>query len=354
VTPARGPRSRRSARPPGRREPADRATGTTDAGACARHLADGDQRLHERRSDRPTSRGWAGRRGCAPPPGDRPGAVRRRDTAVADGHGESVAFGSPRASASAVVTSRCSFVLPEFQGRASARDRRRILPADGHGPATATDSAQPISQRLVRPHGIVRGCPLLNLTGLPPRPEAFGRCRRASPRSPFDEIVGGRAETAGIAQAPRRASMRSTRAARRHPSGRPRCSSGREPSRLAVPRAGRARRSATATPARPAASGRSRAGRALSPDPGPRDRGVVPRGRLRDVDRRAGGPGARAGAAAGFRLDAFPVLLCWDRPFADFIALPARSRRAALTRGRHRQVRCGVAPPSVCRPGRGW
>jgi hypothetical protein len=34
-----------------------------------------------------------------------------------------------------------------------------------------------------------------------------------------------------------------------------------------------------------------------------------------------GGPADRplvAALQAGFRLDAFPVLLCWDRPFADF------------------------------------
>ena len=34
-------------------------------------------------------------------------------------------------------------------------------------------------------------------------------------------------------------------------------------------------------------------------------------------------PGTAGGAivpllAAGFRFDGFPVLLCWDRPFADF------------------------------------
>jgi len=30
------------------------------------------------------------------------------------------------------------------------------------------------------------------------------------------------------------------------------------------------------------------------------------------------GPAITALVRAGFRLDGFPVLLCWDRPFADF------------------------------------
>ncbi len=37
-----------------------------------------------------------------------------------------------------------------------------------------------------------------------------------------------------------------------------------------------------------------------------------------------------AALRAGFRLDAFPILLCWDRPFADLDAVHADLTRTAL------------------------
>ena len=48
---------------------------------------------------------------------------------------------------------------------------------------------------------------------------------------------------------------------------------------------------------------------------------------------------------AGFRVDGFPVLLCWDRPFADFSPLRADLARPAVaaTRRRGRTDRCGQA-----------
>jgi len=68
------------------------------------------------------------------------------------------------------------FVLPEVQAQGLGRDLlRRVLPADGDAMAraTATDSAQPISNALYAQHGIVPRTPLLSLLGHVQRPEAF-------------------------------------------------------------------------------------------------------------------------------------------------------------------------------------
>ena len=57
--------------------------------------------------------------------------------------------------------------------------------------ATATDSVQPISNALYSLYGMVPRMPLLSLTGLPQRPEAFGELPSGVVPLPFDEIAGG-------------------------------------------------------------------------------------------------------------------------------------------------------------------
>lgn len=69
------------------------------------------------------------------------------------------------------------FVLPGFQGRGLGRDLLgRVLPdpAAGLARVTGTDSAQPISNALYSTFGIVPRMPLINLVGLPSRSEPFG------------------------------------------------------------------------------------------------------------------------------------------------------------------------------------
>ena len=68
------------------------------------------------------------------------------------------------------------FVLPDVQLRGLGRALlARVLPQNGQVTvrATATDSAQPISNALYSTYGIVPRLPLLNLVGMPTRPEAF-------------------------------------------------------------------------------------------------------------------------------------------------------------------------------------
>jgi GNAT superfamily N-acetyltransferase len=216
------------------------------------------------------------------------------------------------------------FVLPEAQGSGVGREiLARILPADPATlRATATDSAQPISNALYALHDIVPRIPLLNLTGLPLRPEVFGPLPSGVTALPFDEIDGGpSAETDGVAGGALRGELDAldrellgfTHAAD-HAWLRGEGRHGwlyRGPDGHAVGYgyAGEAGRVGPIA---------ARDEALIAPILGHVTSAVMPRGVF---SMWIGGPADRALVAAlqaGFRLDGFPVLLCWDRPFADF------------------------------------
>jgi GNAT superfamily N-acetyltransferase len=231
-----------------------------------------------------------------------------------------VAFGS------AVVRERLwylsmLFVLPGFQGEGLGRELlERLLPDDAAmSRATATDSVQPISNALYAMHDIVPRMPLLSLTGLPQRPEAFGDLPSGVVPLPFDELAAGPPdglghrmlveaidaldrELLGVAHPVDHRFLR-TEARRgwlyRGPDGTP----------VGYGYAGEAGRVGPIAVRDPAL---------LAPIIGHLMSAVVPRGAFAIW---VGGAADRALAPAlraGLRLDAFPVLLCWDRPFADF------------------------------------
>jgi GNAT superfamily N-acetyltransferase len=241
---------------------------------------------------------------------------------VPDGDGERlIAF------ASAVVRERLwylsmLFVLPEFQGAGLGRELLgRVLPADDADTvrATATDSVQPISNALYALYGIVPRVPLLSLTGLPRHPESFGELPSGIVPLAFDEIAGGEAggqghamlvdaidaldrELLGVAHPVDHRFLR-TESRRgwlyRGPGGEP----------IGYGYAGEAGRVGPVAVRDPAL---------LAPVLGHLTTAVVPRGAFALW---VAGPADRAlvpALQAGFRLDQFPVLLCWDRPFADF------------------------------------
>jgi GNAT superfamily N-acetyltransferase len=84
------------------------------------------------------------------------------------------------------------FVHPDAQAKGLGRELvRRVLPADGDGMAraTATDSAQPISNALYASLGIVPRTPLLGLIGDVQRPEAFAALPSGMSAVRFEEIV---------------------------------------------------------------------------------------------------------------------------------------------------------------------
>ena len=212
------------------------------------------------------------------------------------------------------------FVLPELQGFGVGRELlARVLPADGETVrSTATDSAQPISNALYATYGIAPRMPLLSLVGLPARPDAFGSLPSGIVPVPFETAVaepggGGHEglmtvvdqldrELVGVAHPQDHRYLRSEG---RHgwlyhgPDGSP----------IGYGYAGESGRLGPVA-VRDAAL--------LAPILGHLTSAVIPRGASAIW---VGGAADRALVPllqAGFRLESFPVLLCWDRPYADF------------------------------------
>jgi GNAT superfamily N-acetyltransferase len=240
-----------------------------------------------------------------------------------DGRERVVAF------ASAVVRERfwylsMLFVLPEFQGAGLGRALlRQVLPhGDASARATATDSAQPISNALYATYGLVPRMPFLNMIGLPERPEAFGDLPSGVAAIPFDELAagatgdgGGRGhamlvdaidaldrELLGFAHPIDHRFLRGE--GRRGWLYR-----GPDGSVLGYGYAGEAGRVGPIA---------VRDEALLGPVLGHLTTAVVPRGAFAFWVAGAADRAVVPALQAGFRLDPFPVLLCWDRPFADF------------------------------------
>jgi GNAT superfamily N-acetyltransferase len=199
------------------------------------------------------------------------------------------------------------FVQPGEQGAGVGRAiLEQIMPADGDPAlATATDSQQPISNALYAKYGMVPRIPLLSLVGRPTSPQPFGALPDGVEAVPFDgpsdDVDALDREVLGFAHP---ADHRFLRLEGRRgflfrdgeralgygyagESGRVGPLAVRDAALLA-PALGHV---LTAVEPR---------GASALWVPGLADRAVVPLLR------------------AGFRLDQFPVLLCWNRPFADF------------------------------------
>ena len=213
------------------------------------------------------------------------------------------------------------FVLPGFQGAGLGRTLMAAVgPTDETTiRAVATDSAQPVSNALYASEGIVPRMPLLSLTGLPQRPEAFGELPSGIVPLAFDEIAAGPPdgrghrllvdaidtldrELLGVAHPADHRFLRME-------SRRGWLYRGPDGTAVGYGYAGEAGRLGPVA-ARDAAL--------IGPILGHLTSAVVPRGAFAlwvggDADR-----AVVAALGAGFRLDRFPVLVGWDRPFADF------------------------------------
>lgn len=211
------------------------------------------------------------------------------------------------------------FVLPEFQGRRLGRALLDLVmpdPADGTARATGTDTAQPISNALYAGLGIVPRMPLLNLIGLPERPEAFGALPEGITARSFEALAAegdGHRRLAGTVDALEREMNGFT-----HPADH-RFLRQQE-------RRGWLYESPDGTALGYGYSAESgRLGPVLVREP---DLMAPVLGHLTSAVRPRGafitwvpGHAHRALVAllrAGFRLEPFPVLLCWDQPVADF------------------------------------
>jgi GNAT superfamily N-acetyltransferase len=213
------------------------------------------------------------------------------------------------------------FVSPELQGRGIGRALLdRVMPAPGSASlATCTDSVQPISNALYASLGMTPRMPLLRLVGRPDRPAELPRLPDGIRAIPFDEIRDGAAD--GL----------SAGALDDELDGLDREVVGfahrldhdmvRREGRIGFLYVG----AGGGTVGYGYASEAGRVGPVavrdadhLDPLIGHLVATVAPRG--------AFGiwlPGAAATATtsllrAGFRLDGFPVLLCWDKPVTDF------------------------------------
>jgi GNAT superfamily N-acetyltransferase len=210
------------------------------------------------------------------------------------------------------------FVLPDTQARGIGRALLdRVLPSevDGMVRATGTDSAQPISNALYATYGLVPRMQLLNLVGLPRRPDAFAPLPSGIVPVAFDELAAGPEghadlvrtvdaldrEIAGFAHPADHRYLRID-------SRRGWLYRGPDGTALGYGYAGEAGRIGPIAVRDP---------ELLGPIIGHLSSAVTPRGAfsmwLPGLADQAVVPALRA----GFRLEPFPVLLCWDRPMID-------------------------------------
>jgi GNAT superfamily N-acetyltransferase len=222
------------------------------------------------------------------------------------------------------------FVRPGAQARGLGR---RLLARTMGDPAsraedgswaTATDSAQPISNGLYGSLGMVPRMPLLRLVGLPERAGAFPPLPDGMIAIPFAEIrdgadgIGRSALDGALADLDRDAAGfdRAPDHAFHAEEGRTgfllRDGEGRSCGYGYTSEAGRVGPIAVRDAA------------LLGPFLGRLLEAVRPRGAFGVWVPGAAGEAIVPLLRSGFRIDGFPVLLCWDRPFADFARyLPA-------------------------------
>jgi GNAT superfamily N-acetyltransferase len=213
------------------------------------------------------------------------------------------------------------FVLPKHQGVGIGRELlAHVLPSDGEMMrATATDSAQPAANALYASHGITPRMPLLNLVGLADRPAEFGPMPSGIVPVAFEQIAAGPVDGQGHGDLVRAIDLldrellgvahpedhRYLRSEGRYgwlyhgPDGRP----------VGYGYAGEAGRLGPVAVQDPDL---------FAPILGHLTSAVVPRGAFAMWVGGAADRALMSALRAGFRLEGFPVLICWDRPFADF------------------------------------
>ena len=215
------------------------------------------------------------------------------------------------------------FVLPEMQGAGLGRALLdRVMPAAGTASlATCTDSAQPVSNGLYASLGIAPRMPLQRLVGLPERPDALAPLPDRIRAVGFDEVGNGAVDGLGSAALDDEVAALDREIVGFGPEHRQDHRMVREEGRIGFLYLG--------PDGRPVGYGyASEAGRI-----GPiavRDATLLDAviGHLVTTVRPRGAfgiwlPGAAATATtsllrAGFRIEGFPCLVCWDRPLIDF------------------------------------
>jgi GNAT superfamily N-acetyltransferase len=213
------------------------------------------------------------------------------------------------------------FVQPPAQGRGLGRALLgAVLPGKGSTDwrATATDSVQPISNGLYSSLGMVPRMPLLRLVGLPERAEALPAFPAGIDISPFDAIDGSGDGLGSSALAAEIAALDRDVLGFEHPVDHAFVADEGRRGFLYHDRTG-------ATVGYGYTSEAGRVGPVAVADSallgavvGHLVSAVRPRGAFGLWVPGSAGEAVVPLVRAGFRVDGFPVLLCWDRPFADF------------------------------------
>jgi GNAT superfamily N-acetyltransferase len=213
------------------------------------------------------------------------------------------------------------FVLPDVQLRGVGRELlRRVLPQNGEITvrATATDSAQPISNALYSTYGIVPRLPLLSLIGLPSRLDAFEPLPSGVTPVAFEAIADdgggdGHRQLVQSIDALDRELLGFTRPVDhrflREQDRRGWLYRGPDGTSLGYGYSSPSGRAGPVLMRDPAL---------LGPALGHLLGAVEPRGAFITWIPGAADRALLPALAAGLRLDPFPILLCWDRPPTDF------------------------------------
>jgi GNAT superfamily N-acetyltransferase len=193
--------------------------------------------------------------------------------------------------------------------------------AEGAAPgwrATATDSAQPISNGLYGSLGVVPRMPLLRLVGLPERRAGLPRLPDDIEPVPFDEVRDGGDGLGPSALAGELAALDRDVLGFERLVDHAWLAGEERIGFLYCDREGRARGYGYTSPS-------GRLGPVAVADPallGPVVAHLVtairPRGAFGAWVPGGAGDAVVTLLRAGFRIDGFPTILCWDRPFADF------------------------------------
>jgi GNAT superfamily N-acetyltransferase len=208
------------------------------------------------------------------------------------------------------------FVLPDVQAAGLGRALlARVMPAPGEAVlATCTDSAQPVSNALYASLGLAPRMPLVRLVGLPERDGHLPALPRGVTAVPFrdldaaagahldDEVTAIDRETAGFEHLADHGLIRAE--------GRIGV--------LFVDGGGRAVGYGYASETGRVGPVAVRDATLLAPAVGHLVSTVVPRGAFGIWMPGAAGEAMTSLLRAGFRIDGFPCLVCWDRPIADF------------------------------------
>lgn len=212
------------------------------------------------------------------------------------------------------------FVRPEDQGAGVGRAvLERLLPTDDAILATGTDSAQPISNALYAGLGMVPRMPLLGLVGRAERPDALPELPAGVRPVPFEEIADGPPGGDGHRRLVEEVDTIDREIAGfAHPEDHRFLRVEGRRAFLYLGPDGTALGYGYASEVGRVGPIAVRDGTLLAPVLGHLLRAVQPRGASAVWVPGHAGPAVVALLGAGLRLEGFPVLLCWNRPFADF------------------------------------